>query len=168
MIHDVEEYVKFFNSVRKRTMQYVKTVPNEMLAWKPADNKFSTGDLLRHLASTQLMFLRVLEQGDWSYPGHDRSKGETIDEITKYFEECHMTFNTGLLTLGNELLAQKVTIMHGHPVSAWRIMMACVEHEIHHRGQLSTYLQLNNLQPPQIFGLKIEQVGAGEGSDPVK
>lgn len=36
--------------------------------------------------------------------------------------------------------------------------MSIPEHEIHHRGQISAYLQMNNIEPPQIFGLKIEQV----------
>ncbi len=36
--------------------------------------------------------------------------------------------------------------------------MSIPEHEIHHRGQISTYLQMNKIEPPQIFGLKIEQV----------
>jgi uncharacterized damage-inducible protein DinB len=36
--------------------------------------------------------------------------------------------------------------------------MAMAEHEMHHRGQLSTYLQLKEVEPPQIFGLKIEDV----------
>ncbi|QED49314.1 DinB family protein [Cytobacillus dafuensis] len=158
MIHNINEYVEYLESVRKRTMQYVKATPSFTLEWKPAENKFSTGDLLRHLGSSQLMFLSILEQKGWTYPGHERSKGETIEEITHYLEACHVKFIKGLLILGNDLLTKKIPTMHGHEVSSWRIMMAFIEHEIHHRGQLSSYLQNNNVEPPQIFGLKIEQV----------
>jgi hypothetical protein len=31
MIRDVEEFVKFLDGLRKRTMQYVKVVPNSIL-----------------------------------------------------------------------------------------------------------------------------------------
>ncbi|MFT9846834.1 DinB family protein [Aneurinibacillus sp. REN35] len=161
MIHDVGEFAKFLDGVRKRTMQYVGTVPNSILEWKPAEGKFSTGDILRHLGSSQLMFLSVLEHGEWNYPGHDSSKGEDIEGITRYLEACHSQLMNGLSALGNELLAKKVPTLHGHEVSSWRIMMALVEHEMHHRGQLSTYLQMNGIEPPQIFGLKIEQVQKG-------
>ncbi|WCN37640.1 DinB family protein [Aneurinibacillus uraniidurans] len=158
MIHNVEEFVEFLGGLRKRTMNYVKAVPNSILEWKPAEDKFSTGDILRHLASSELMFLSVFEHGKWSYPGHESSKGETIEEIIPYMEACHTRLMEGLLSLGNDLLEKKVPTLHGHEVSSWRIMMALTEHEIHHRGQLSTYLQMNGIEPPQIFGLKIEQV----------
>lgn len=158
MIHDVKEFAEFLDGLRKRTMNYVKAIPNSILEWKPAEDKFSTGDILRHLASSELMFLSVFEHGKWSYPGHESSKGETIEEIIPYMEACHTRLMDGLLTLGNDLLEKKVPTLHGHEVSSWRIMMALTEHEIHHRGQLSTYLQINGIEPPQIFGLKIEQV----------
>ncbi|MGO4886253.1 DinB family protein [Anaerobacillus sp. MEB173] len=154
----VNEYVKYVSGVRKRTMQYVDATPNSLLDWKPAENKFSTGDLLRHIASSQLMFLNLFENGEYVYSGHESNKGETIEEISDYLNSCHSKFVGGILQLGDSLLTKKVPTMHGHEVSAWRIMMAVCEHEIHHRGQLSTYLQINNIDPPQIFGLKIEQV----------
>jgi len=62
------------------------------------------------------------------------------------------------LKIGNGLVSKKVLTLHGHEVNAWRILMSIPEHEIHHRGQISTYLQMNKIEPPQIFGLKIEQV----------
>lgn len=158
MIHDINEYVQYFDSVRKRTMNYVEVTPSTILEWRPSESKFSTGELLRHLGSTQLMFLNIIAQGEWTYPGHESRHGESIEKITQYLQECHNTFREGLGKLGNEQLTKKVPTLHGHEVSTWRILMACVEHEIHHRGQLSTYLQNNNIEPPQIFGLKIEQV----------
>lgn len=158
MIHDVQEFVRFLDGLRVRTMNYVAVVPDSILEWGPAENKFTTGDLLRHLASSQLMFLNVLEQGKWIYPGHERSKGENITDITCYLESCHTELREGLLQLGNNLLEKKIPTLHGHEVSSWRILMALAEHEMHHRGQLSTYLQMNGIEPPQIFGLRIEQV----------
>lgn len=158
MFHDINEYVDYMDSVRKRTMQYVRVTPNSILQWRPAENKFSTGDLLRHIGSSQLMFLHIFVQGEWVYPGHESREGDSIVDISHYLEECHAKFNEGLLKLENELLAKKIPTLHGHEVSAWRIMMAGIEHEIHHRGQLTTYLQQNDVEPPQIFGLKFEQV----------
>lgn len=158
MIHDMEEYVKYLDGIHKRTMQYVKAIPNELLDWRPSEDKFSTGDLLRHIASSRLMFLGVFEQGNWTYTGHDTDKGVTIEDISNYLDTCQIKLTKGLLKVGNDALAKKVLTLHGHEVSAWRFLMAIPEHEIHHRGQLSTYLQINQIQPPQIFGLKIENV----------
>lgn len=158
MIHDIKEFVGYLDGIHKRTMQYVKVIPNELLDWKPSDNKFSTGDLLRHIGSARLMFVGVLEHGTWIYPGHDTSKGSSIEEISYYLEDCQKKLTSSLLMVGNTVLNKKILTLHGHEVSAWRILMGISEHEIHHRGQLSTYFQMNNFDPPQIFGLKVEQV----------
>lgn len=36
--------------------------------------------------------------------------------------------------------------------------MALVEHEVHHRSQLAVYLTLLGVEPPQVYGLGIEDV----------
>ncbi|MCS0788503.1 DinB family protein [Cytobacillus pseudoceanisediminis] len=158
MIHDIKEYVKYLDGIHKRTMQYVKVIPKELLDWKPSEDKFSTGDLLRHIASSRLMFLGIFEHGSWIYTGHDTGKGASLDDISNYLEACQIKLTAGLLKVGNDALTKKVLTLHGHEVSVWRILMAIPEHETHHRGQISTYLQINKIEPPQIFGLKIEQV----------
>ncbi|KQL54398.1 damage-inducible protein DinB [Heyndrickxia shackletonii] len=139
-------------------MQYVKVIPNELLVWKPSEDKFSIGDLLRHIGSTRLMFLGIFEHGSWTYEGHDTSKGVSLENISNYLEKCQIKLTEGLLRVGDDVLTKKVLTLHGHEVSAWRILMAIPEHEIHHRGQISAYLQINEMEAPQIFGLKIEQV----------
>lgn len=45
MIHEIKEYVKYLDGVHKRTMQYVKAIPEELLDWRPSEDKFSIGDL---------------------------------------------------------------------------------------------------------------------------
>ncbi|MFF2794202.1 DinB family protein [Lysinibacillus xylanilyticus] len=158
MVHDIEEYVKYLDGVHKRTMQYLKAIPDELLNWKPSEDKFSIGDLLRHIASARLMFLGIFEHGSWKYVGHDIRMGASLEDISNYLESCQVNLTEGLLKIGNDVLSKKVLTLHGHEVSAWRILMSIPEHEIHHRGQISTYLQMNKIEPPQIFGLKIEQV----------
>lgn len=158
MLQSAEQFVNFLDGMHKRTMMYVQAVPNYLLDWRPADQKFSTGELLRHIGSAQLMFLGILERGEWKYSGHDRNKGQNVEEISEYLEECYHKLRTGILARGDELFQKRLPTVQGREVSSWRIMMALVEHEIHHRGQFSTYLQSNGIEPPQIFGVKIEQV----------
>ncbi|MED3552679.1 DinB family protein [Cytobacillus praedii] len=90
IIHDIKEYVKYLDGIHKRTMQYVKVIPNELLDWKPSEDKFSTGDLLRHIASSRLMFLGIFEHGSWKYTGHDTGKGASLEDISNYIEACQI------------------------------------------------------------------------------
>ncbi len=44
-------------------------------------------------------------------------------------------------------------------LSGWRILMMCLEHEVHHRSQLDTYAGLHAWEVPHIYGRSAEQVG---------
>jgi uncharacterized damage-inducible protein DinB len=44
------------------------------------------------------------------------------------------------------------------PVRAWRLLLAMVVHEVHHRSQLASYLTWMGLEAPDTFGLGVEDV----------
>jgi uncharacterized damage-inducible protein DinB len=155
-----EDSIANFIGVRKRTMKYVNVLPEAMMDWRPAPNKFSIGDIIRHLGSAERMFLHAIQNNEWRYPGHQVEKGRTLEEATNYLNFCHLTTIEGLRQLTVEQLSRKVKNALGYEVSAWRYITAMAEHEIHHRGQLSAYMQMNGIDPPQIFGLKVEQIEA--------
>ena len=60
--------------------------------------------------------------------------------------------------LNDVQLDQLRPTLNGPPVRGWRLLMAMVEHEIHHRSQLAVYLALMGVEPPQIYGLGVEEV----------
>ncbi|HEV8144460.1 MAG TPA: DinB family protein [Methylomirabilota bacterium] len=43
-------------------------------------------------------------------------------------------------------------------MSAWRFLMAMVEHEVHHRSQLDSWLALAGTEAPQLYGYRMEEV----------
>lgn len=153
-----EELIANFEGVRKRTLKYLNALPEQLVDWRPDDDKFSIGDIIRHLGSIELMFLHAIKQNEWKYNGHDPDKGRTLQEAINYLLVCHDTVLAGLHQLEHEQLTRKVKNPLGYDISAWRYIMAMAEHEIHHRGQISAYMQANHIDPPQIFGLKVEQI----------
>lgn len=153
-----EELISNFEGVRKRTWKYLHVLPEEIMDWRPGEDKFSIGDIIRHLGSAEVMFYQAINQNEWKYTGHGPDKGRTKQEAMNYLQICHHSVLEGLHQLEPEQLTSKVKNLLGYEVSAWRIIMAMTEHEIHHRGQLSAYMQANQIEPPQIFGLKIEQI----------
>ena len=62
------------------------------------------------------------------------------------------------LTLPDAELYQPRLGLAGRPLKAWRLLMAMVEHEVHHRSQLASYLMMMGVEPPQIYSLGVEEV----------
>jgi uncharacterized damage-inducible protein DinB len=50
-------------------------------------------------------------------------------------------------------LELKRTTPEGHPITAWKLLRAMVEHEVHHRGEIYVYLALMGVPRPPLYTL---------------
>lgn len=159
MIESVSSFSKYFDSIRRRTLNYIHTLPPEQVDWSPQAGEFTCGDIIRHLAAAELMFVGAAVEGKWRYPGHEGELYPDLPAALAYLETSHQTALTLLATLPDEALTQPRPSLTGdQPIKAWRLLMALVEHEIHHRSQLAVYLSLLGIEPPHIFGQGVEDV----------
>ena len=60
--------------------------------------------------------------------------------------------------LGEEGMRRKCTTPDGASLTVWKWLRLMVEHEIHHRGQIYTYLAMLEVPTPPLYGLTSEQV----------
>ncbi|MGB0386797.1 MAG: DinB family protein [Ardenticatenaceae bacterium] len=159
MIESIESFISYFGGVRRRTKRYIKAIPAEQVEWAPSENEFSCGDIVRHITSGERMFVGVVVEGRWRYGGHERTaENSSLSELMAQLDATHAEAMDALRTLSDEQLLQKRPMLKGPPAKAWRILMAMIEHEIHHRSQLANHLTLMGVEPPQIYGLGVEDV----------
>jgi uncharacterized damage-inducible protein DinB len=159
MIESVSSFSTYFDNIRRRTLNYIHTLPPDKVDWCPQPHEFTCGDIIRHLAAAELMFVGAAVEGKWRYAGHERDSHPTLAAALAYLETSHQTALARLATMPDEALAQPRPPLTGdQPIKAWRLLMALVEHEIHHRSQLAVYLSLLGIEPPHIYGLGVEDV----------
>lgn len=158
MITSLRDYLAYFEGVRKRTHLFIDAVPLTLADWSPAPGEYTCGDIVRHLGSVQLMNWRLVAGEPMKYPGHDPSLGADLGAAREYLNACHAEGVKLLEGLPDSSLSQKRTGADGRPASAWRFLMASVEHEVHHRSQLANYLTWLGHQPPQLFGVPMEDL----------
>lgn len=158
MINSVQNFIQYFSSVRKRTLNYVNVIPQDHINWSPREGEFTCADIVRHIASGEKMFIGVAAQGKWIYAGHDGNH-QYLDELIAHLDQTHREAMNVLKSLPDSDLSQPRPAIEGNTqVKAWRWLMAMTEHEIHHRSQLAMYLLLLNVTPPHIFGLGVEDL----------
>ena len=158
MIESTASFIKYFESIRRRTVQYIRAVPEDRLDWAPKAGEFTCGDLIRHLGASELMFAGGAAREKWRYPGHDRGPEKSLAELLENLEASHAQTIDLIGRIGDAELVQPRPSIQGTPVKTWRLLMAMVEHEVHHRSQLAVYLSLMGVEPPQIYGLGVEDV----------
>ena len=160
MIQSTTDFIKYFDSIRRRTLNYIRVVPSDRLAWSPKEGEFTCADIIRHIIAAEKMFTRVATEGIWKYEGHETEEQQSLDELVALLESNHVEAMEKLKQFPDEGLYEPRfgPKWEGRPLKAWRWLMAMTEHEIHHRSQLAVHLSLMGVKPPHIFGLGVEDL----------
>ncbi|HMQ29280.1 MAG TPA: DinB family protein [Chloroflexaceae bacterium] len=163
MIDRIDSFIAYFETVRRRTLHYCRAVPSEQIDWAPRPGELSFGDLVRHIAAAEQMFVGVAAAGRWAYPGHERERGATHAEAMAHLAAVHADAVAALGALDDEALRDERPALDGRPVAVWRVLMLMVEHEVHHRSQIASHLAELGVAPPQIYGLSLEELMVRSG-----
>ena len=160
MIASVSAFAGYFDGVRSRTRHFVGAVPSDRVDWAPRSGEYTVGDIVRHLAGCELMFVGAVVDGAWRYPGHERGVAPTLEAALAHLDAGHAQAAARLRTLTDGALDETRPALEpgARPVRAWRLLLAMTEHEVHHRSQLASYLTWMGVDAPDIFGLGVEDV----------
>jgi uncharacterized damage-inducible protein DinB len=153
-IQNIETFLPYLDSIRQRTMRVLRAVPADKLEWRHTDGVFSSGDLARHIAAVERYTFTENVLGRPSrYRGCGPELADGKENVIAFMERTHAEAVDLLKNLTPERLSGKGLSPTGVPVSAWRLLRAMVEHEIHHRGELYVYLALLGVERPPLYGV---------------
>jgi uncharacterized damage-inducible protein DinB len=141
------------------TRKLLERLPGGALAWKPHEKSMSMGHLAFHIATLLRWANSILVQDDFDVASTDLKVPEP-DSVPGILELFDQALATAVITLKKQpderLLAlwrlrmDEQVILEMPRISAVRTLI--LNHLIHHRGQLSVYLRLQNVPLPSIYG----------------
>jgi uncharacterized damage-inducible protein DinB len=154
----LESFLRYYAHVRRRTLAVAGVFPLDRLEWRPAPGRFSSGDILRHLAGIErYMFVENACLRPSRYPGHGIELGEG-PALFEYLDRTHRESLDLLGALDDPALDERCTTPGGAGLPVWKWLRSMIEHEAHHRGQLYSYAADLGLQAPPLYGLTSEEV----------
>ncbi|MEP6730082.1 MAG: DinB family protein [bacterium] len=163
-IDSAAEFVDYWRGVRKRTTRVIDQIRDEDLEWTYAADRWTIGDIVRHLAGIERdMYAENVAGRPARYPGHGRELADGLSAVRAYHERKHEEAVAIFSQLTPEQLASKCVTPAGTPITTYKWLRAMVEHEAHHRGQLYMMLGMRGVKVPQIYGLTEEEVKARSG-----
>ena len=158
-IQNVDSFLEYLDKVHQRTMRVVRCIPADKLEWSFREGKFTLGDLLRHMAAIErYMFVETIVGRPSRYSGCGKKLGDGLDNVVLFMENMHRESVEIISRLSVEDLNRKCGTPDGASITVWKWLRAMVEHEIHHRGQIYTYLAILGIPTPPLYGLTSEQV----------
>ena len=140
------------------TRRLIERLPDEQLAWKPHEKSMSLAGLATHLSNLPNWGHTILNDASYDVAAGppNLTAGSSRAEILSWFDSAVAKTRTALDKSDAELSATwKLTRgdqeMFSMPrAAAFRTFV--LYHVVHHRGQLSVYLRLNNVPVPAIYG----------------
>jgi uncharacterized damage-inducible protein DinB len=150
-----------FDHEMATTRRLLDRVPEARLAWKPHDKSMTLGQLSGHLANipywcSATLTVSVLDLdtlGDDARPKSPASRAALLEEFDRKVAAARALL---VRTTDPEMLAPW-TLKKGDQEFFTMPRIAAIRsfvmnHTIHHRGQLSVYLRLNDVPIPPIYG----------------
>lgn len=163
MITSVAGFVRYFDGVRRRTVVAVDRVGPLLAGFKPKSDEWTCAEIVRHISGAEKFFVTKVVDDRFT-TDLEIGPGEAWHVTRARLDDVHRAEMNRLGSLPDARLGQKVPDLDGGRVSAWRFLMAMVEHEVHHRSQLDSWLALAGAEAPQIYGYKMEDVVAKVGA----
>jgi len=139
------------------TKRVLDRIPEDKLSWKPHPKAFSLGQLALHIASVPASVAAAavpdtMEAPNFSQP-EPKSRQEVLDTFSKSLESARAALkkmDDARLNSTWSLTKNGKVLMSVPRIAFLRSIL--MNHNYHHRGQLSVYLRMLDVPVPSIYG----------------
>ena len=145
-----------FDQEMATTRRLLERVPNDKGTWKPHPKSFALGHLAQLLAWMPGWVASTLRHTELDLTTTPEYSFETTETLLGMFDRNVQEAREALRSSPDADFAVPWSLMRGEQVlfTAPRgtVVRTHINHLIHHRGQLSVYLRLNEVPLPSIYG----------------
>jgi uncharacterized damage-inducible protein DinB len=139
------------------TKRVLDRIPEDKLAWKPHPKSFSLGQLALHIASVPGSVAAAAVPDSMEAPTFSQPEPKSRQEVLDTFSQSLESAKDALKKMDDARLMSMWSLTKNGKVlmSVPRIgfiRSILMNHNYHHRGQLSVYLRMLNVPVPSIYG----------------
>jgi uncharacterized damage-inducible protein DinB len=140
------------------TRRLLERLPEGALSWQPHEKSMSMGHLAVHIARLLQLFESILNQDELDVDTADLAVADpdSVYGILELFDSALIAAVEALKKMPDEALLSPWRMRKGTQVffemPRASVIRSFLNHAVHHRGQLSVYLRLQNVPVPPIYG----------------
>jgi uncharacterized damage-inducible protein DinB len=156
-----------FDQEMATTRTMLERVPETRAQWTPHVKSWTLGQLASHISNLPRLGLIAMEADelDVSSPGSGKSpEFDSTANLIRTFDENVRRARAAIESASDSDMMEPWTLRRGGR-TVWTLPRAAVlrsfilSHMIHHRGQLSVYLRLNDVPLPSVYGPSADTKG---------
>ncbi len=147
------------------TRRLLERIPDDKLGWKPHAKSMSMGELASHIAEVNSWSGAVFDMDVFDLePDYKPFAAKSRQELLDFFDSAVKETVSKMTGQPNDKLMATWKMTSGGQTAFEMPRVAVVRtfllsHGVHHRGQLSVYLRLNDIPVPSIYGPSADEQG---------
>jgi uncharacterized damage-inducible protein DinB len=158
-------YLRELEAEERATRECLENVPMEKFDWKPHDKSMPLGYLAVLVADIPRWIQHMIEFNVIDFATYEQFQANTSDELVAHFEEATKNACKALAAITEEVLNKEFVLKRGDDIlftsPVGETISSTINHLVHHRGQLTVYLRLNDRPVPSIYGPSADVGGFG-------
>jgi uncharacterized damage-inducible protein DinB len=151
-----------FDQEMATTRKCLARIPADKFSYKPHPKSFDMGALAVHIATMLDWGVTTLQSDSFDYapegaPTYVAPVAKDTAELLAIFDKGSAAFREALSKTENETMMRPWSLLAGGKAVFTMPKVAVLRgmifnHIVHHRGQLSVYLRMNDIPVPSIYG----------------
>ncbi len=159
----VDQFTRELESEVRATRECLEQVPMDKADWKPHEKSMPLGYMAILVADIPRWIQYMIEHGVVDFMTYEQRHPKTSEELVSLFDENMGSARKALKTLSDADLTNEFQLKNGDQLlmssPLGESISSSINHMVHHRGQLTVYLRLNDKKIPSIYGPSADSGG---------
>lgn len=151
-----EAFLKELNSEIPSTRKCLERIPENLFDYKPHEKSMTLGYLALLVAEIPKWISVSVEENEIDFATFKHFQPANTQELVNHFDENIKGTQKALQNATQETLSKDFVlkangkVLFSQPII--ESIPSTLNHWVHHRGQLTVYMRLNNIAVPSIYG----------------
>jgi uncharacterized damage-inducible protein DinB len=151
-----KEYLEELETEVRASRACLERIPAALFGYKPHEKSMVLGYLAAIVAEIPRWIAVAIEEGVVDFKTFNHPKLDTTEALAAYFDANMDLARKALSSVSNDTLLETFTLRNGDQILATdtkkNTVISSINHAVHHRGQLTVYMRLNDIPVPHIYG----------------
>ncbi len=151
-----KDFLHELNLEYPATKTCLEKIPESLFEYKPHPKSMAMGYLALLVAEIPLWIKHMVTDGEIDFATFKHAAPKTNKELVAHFEENMEAARKALEAANDETLQGDFTLKsNGQVLYSSKKMIdigVTLNHWVHHRGQLTVYMRMNDIPVPSIYG----------------
>ena len=157
------EVLKELESEAIATRKCLEVIPENLFDWKPHERSMKLGELSLLVAEMPKWIQGMIEESEVDFATVEHFQVKNTAELVRHFDENLAGAKNALQNVSDETFDEPFHLKNNGQIvlvaPKKNQISSMVNHLVHHRGQLTVFMRLNDIPVPSIYGPSADDPG---------